>query len=217
MMNWKGTSMIEFYAALAIMLAMLVGAISPGPSFLLVARISLSQSRGHGLAAALGMGVGGLVLATLAVIGLQALFMQVAWLYMGFKIGGGAYLVYLGLRLWRGAKMPLAANGVMPAQGGLWRTFLLSLATQLSNPKTVIFYSSVFAALLPAGPSAALMLALPVLLFVVEGGWYGAVALAFSTARPRAAYLRAKTWIDRAAGALMAALGLRLIFSAAKA
>jgi threonine/homoserine/homoserine lactone efflux protein len=208
--------MIEFYAALAIMLAMLVGAISPGPSFLLVARISLSQSRAHGLASALGMGMGGMILATLAVIGLQALFMQVEWLYMGFKIGGGAYLVYLGLRLWRGAKVPLIANDDMPARRGHMRTFLLSLATQLSNPKTVIFYSSVFAALLPAEPSAALMLALPFLLFVVEGGWYGAVALAFSTARPRAAYLRAKAWIDRAAGALMAALGLRLIFGAAK-
>ncbi|WP_374655367.1 LysE family translocator [Dongia sp.] len=209
--------MIEAYAVLAIMLAMLVGAISPGPSFLLVARISLSQSRGHGLAAALGMGAGGMVLATLAVIGLQALFMQVEWLYMGFKIGGGAYLVYLGYMLWRGAKRPLASDSDLAAGGrGLLRTFLLSLATQLSNPKTVIFYSSVFAALLPAHPSAAVIVALPFLLFLVEGGWYSAVALAFSAQRPRAAYLSAKSWIDRTAGALMTALGLRLILGAAK-
>ena len=209
--------MTDLMSILAIMLAMLIGAISPGPSFLLVARISLSQSRGHGLAAALGMGVGGMVLATLAVIGLQALFMQVEWLYMGFKIGGGAYLVYLGYRLWRGAKEPLATGGEMAAGGrGFFRTFLLSLATQLSNPKTVIFYSSVFAALLPAKPSMAVIVALPFLLFLVEGGWYSAVALAFSTQRPRAAYLSAKAWIDRAAGAVMAALGLRLIFGGVK-
>lgn len=41
--------MTEFYAVPAIMLAMLIGAISPGPSFLLVARTSLSQSRATGL------------------------------------------------------------------------------------------------------------------------------------------------------------------------
>ena len=208
--------MTETYAVLAIMLAMLIGAISPGPSFLLVARISLSQSRQHGLASALGMGLGGMILATLAVIGLQALFMQVEWLYMAFKIGGGAYLVYLGVMLWRGAKQPLTATVADPSRGGVFRTFLLALATQLSNPKTVIFYSSVFAALLPAAPSAGTMILLPVLLFLVEGGWYTAVALAFSTSKPRAAYLRAKIWIDRIAGAVMAGLGLRLIFGSAR-
>nr|WP_298687352.1 LysE family transporter [uncultured Dongia sp.] len=208
--------MTETYAVLAIMLAMLIGAISPGPSFLLVARISLSQSRRHGLASALGMGLGGMILATLAVIGLQALFMQVEWLYMAFKIGGGAYLVYLGYLLWRGAKQPLTAAAAAPSRSGVFRTFLLALATQLSNPKTVIFYSSVFAALLPATPSAGTMILLPVLLFLVEGGWYTAVALAFSTSKPRAAYLRAKTWIDRIAGAVMAGLGLRLIFGSAR-
>jgi threonine/homoserine/homoserine lactone efflux protein len=208
--------MTETTAVLAIMAAMLIGAMSPGPSFLLVARTSLSQSRSHGLASALGMGLGGMILATLAVVGLQALFMQVDWLYMGFKIGGGAYLVYLGVRLWRGARQPLTAAAAGPSRSGIGRTFLLALATQLSNPKTVIFYSSVFAALLPARPSTGLMILLPVLLFLVEGGWYTIVAVAFSTQRPRAAYLRAKTTIDRIAGALMAGLGLRLIFSSAK-
>ena len=208
--------MTETYAILAIMLAMLVGAISPGPSFLLVARISLSQSRAYGLASALGMGVGGMILATLAVIGLQALFMQVEWLYTAFKIGGGAYLVYLGYMLWRGAKQPLTAAAADPSRSGVFRTFLLALATQLSNPKTVIFYSSVFAALLPAAPSTGTMILLPALLFLVEGGWYAAVALAFSTSKPRAAYLSAKGWIDRIAGAVMAGLGLRLIFGSAK-
>jgi len=208
--------MPETYAILAIMLAILVGAISPGPSFLLVARISLSQSRAHGLASALGMGMGGMILATLAVIGLQALFMQVDWLYMAFKIGGGAYLVYLGFLLWRGARQPLAAAAANPSRSGVCRTFLLALATQLSNPKTVIFYSSVFAALLPAAPSTGTMILLPALLFLVEGGWYAAVALAFSTSKPRAAYLSAKGWIDRIAGAVMAGLGLRLIFGSAR-
>ena len=208
--------MTEFMSDLAIMAAMLVGAISPGPSFLLVARLSLSHSRGGGLAAALGMGVGGMILATLAVIGLQAIFMQVGWLYMLFKIGGGLYLVYLGIGLWRGAKQPLGGSDRVLARGGLTKTFLLSLATQLSNPKTVIFYSSVFAALLPAQPSPAITWSLPVLLFLVEGGWYSAVALAFSTHKPRAAYLSFKAWIDRAAGALMTALGPRLIFAGAK-
>ena len=46
----------------------------------------------------------------------------------------------------------------------------------------------------------------------MEGGWYAFVAVAMSSARPRAAYLSAQGWIDRAAGTLLGVLGLRLIY-----
>jgi threonine/homoserine/homoserine lactone efflux protein len=46
----------------------------------------------------------------------------------------------------------------------------------------------------------------------MEGGWYAFVAVTMSSQRPRAAYLSARNWIDRAAGTLLGALGLRLIY-----
>jgi len=69
-------------------------------------------------------------------------------------------------------------------------------------------------ALLPANPPLWLDLAVPPLIFVQETSWYAIVALAFSSSRPRALYLRAKLWIDRAAGVVIGALGLRLILEA---
>src|SRR3546814_9047630 len=93
------------------------------------------------------------------------------------------------------------------------RSFLLALATQLSNPKAAVVYGSIFAALLPAAPSPRLFVALPIGIFAIEAGWYTLVACVFSAPRPRAAYLRSKTLIDRIAGSVMAALGLRLILS----
>src|SRR5215470_6182337 len=86
--------------------ALLIGAISPGPSFVLVARISVARSRRDGLAAALAMGVGGVILGGLALLGLRTLLMQAGWLYLGLKIIGGLYLLYLAARLWRGAREP---------------------------------------------------------------------------------------------------------------
>ena len=70
--------MQSFYALSAILGALLIGAISPGPSFVLVARISIARSRRDGLAAALAMGVGGVILGSLALLGLRALLMQAA-------------------------------------------------------------------------------------------------------------------------------------------
>lgn len=203
-------------ALLSILGTLAIGAMSPGPSFVVVVRASAGFSRRDGLAAALGMGCGGLVFAGLALAGLQALLMQVSWLYLVLKAAGGAYLVYLGYRIWRGARTPLATStGTQPAAGGR-RSFAVAFATQISNPKTAIWYASVFAAFLPNPIPAWMFWTVPPLIFALEAGWYTIVALAFSAARPRAIYLGAKLWIDRCAGGVVGLLGGRLILEAVR-
>ncbi|SCW39479.1 Threonine/homoserine/homoserine lactone efflux protein [Rhizobium mongolense subsp. loessense] len=195
--------------------ALMVGAMSPGPSFVVVSRIAISRSRLDGLAAALGMGVGGVMFGILALAGLTALLMQFAWLYLVLKFAGGAYLVYIAFRIWQGAKAPLDVSGAVEGRVALGRSFSMALLTQLSNPKTIIVYASIFAAFLPKTVPAGVMIGLPIGIFAIEAGWYAIVALAFSARRPRQVYLAAKHWIDRAAGLVMGGLGLRLIFSGA--
>ncbi len=211
--------MSAFAVLLSILAAIAIGAISPGPSFVLVSRIAVASSRSHGLAAALGMGVGGAFFAALAVLGLTALLIQFDWLYVVLKLLGGAYLIYLAVKIWRGASEPLRLSGTSGQTRGISvaRAFVLGLMTQLSNPKTSIVYASIFAALMPASPPLWLLLALPPMLFCVEAGWYAVVALAFSGSRARQVYMRLKTWIDRGAGAVMGALGLKLMLEAIKA
>ncbi|MDQ0572734.1 threonine/homoserine/homoserine lactone efflux protein [Variovorax paradoxus] len=194
--------------------AMIVGAMSPGPSFVMVARTAVSSSRGDGLAAALGMGAGGLVFAIAALVGLQAAFLAVPALYLAVKLLGGAYLVHLGIRIWRGAREPLPVaqeQGPAGSRGNGWRAFLLGMGTQVSNPKTAVVYASIFAAFMPRDVPLALALAVPAVIFCIETGWYSIVALALSSAAPRSAYLRYKAWIDRAAGGVMVLLGIKLL------
>jgi len=205
------------FAVLGILAAITVGAISPGPSFVLVARIAVARSRADGLAAAVGMGAGGVILGGLALLGLQALLVQAGWLYVVLKLAGGLYLLYLAVMIWRGAEEPIAVAPVAPTDAaGLGRSFGLALATQVSNPKAIAVYGSIFAALLPPEIPAWVLFALPLGLLLIEAGWYAVVALAFSAARPRAAYLSAKRWVDRLAAAVMGVLGLRLLAEAAR-
>ncbi len=204
-------------AVFGILAAITLGAISPGPSFVLVARVAVAQSRRDGLAAALGMGAGGVILGGLALFGLQALLAQAGWLYAGLKILGGLYLLYLGVMIWRSAAEPVdAPAATVPSAAGMVRSFLLALTTQISNPKAIAVYGSIFAALLPESVPIWVLLVLPAGLFVIEAGWYAIVACVFSATRPRAAYLRGKLWIDRIAAAVMGALGLRLLAEAAQ-
>jgi threonine/homoserine/homoserine lactone efflux protein len=200
-------------AILSIAGAITLGAMSPGPSFVMVARTAVAGSRADGLAAALGMGVGGIVFAGAALLGLHVVLTAVPWLYLGLKLLGGVYLLYLGCVLWRGARSPLRiADGA--AANALHRSFWLGLATQVSNPKTAVVYASIFISLLPREVPPAAMLVLPLAIFAIEAGWYSIVALALSAPSPRAAYLRWKVWVDRAAGGAMGLLGLKLIATA---
>ncbi|MPW16848.1 LysE family translocator [Paraburkholderia sp. CNPSo 3157] len=205
-------------AVFAILIALLLGAMIPGPSFVLVARNSISLSRSDGLSTALGMGVGGIFFGGVALAGLYTLLVAVEWLYIALKVAGGLYLIYIASKIWRGAAQPIAMDSADAALGRrAKKSFWIGLTTQLSNPKTAIWYGSIFAALLPQHPPVWCYFVLPPLVFAVEAGWYTVVALCFSSRHPREVYLRAKKWIDRIAASAIAALGLRLIFAARKA
>lgn len=205
-------------AVFAILAALWLGAMIPGPSFVLVARNAIGLSRSDGLATALGMGAGGIFFAGIALAGLYTLLQAVAWLYIGLKVAGGVYLIFVASKIWRGADHPIKVDGGLAKQtGNARKSFWMGLTTQLSNPKTAIWYGSIFAALLPQHPPLWCYFVLPPLVFSVEAGWYTIVALCFSSLGPREIYLRAKKWIDRIAAGAISALGLRLILTASKA
>lgn len=204
--------MHELAVLISILGVFLLGAISPGPSFVVVSRIAISRSRTDGVMAAIGMGIGGFVFATIAVAGLTAILLQVEWLNMALRLAGGAYLLWLGINIWRAAPEPLeVADTASERQSTLWTSLLRALFVQLSNPKTAIFYASMFAALLPSPTPSWMFFALPPMLFLIEFGWYTVVAVGFSSRTPRAAYLRSKVWIDRTAGAVVGTLGTKLM------
>lgn len=196
----------------AILAALMIGAISPGPSFVIVARTAIGTSRQEALAAAVGMAVGATLFATAALLGLHLVLTAVPKLYGVLKLAGGLYLIHLATRIWRGAGRPLDVGAPDTAStSSLRKGFLVGLLTQLSNPKTAIVHASVFGALLPADYTPAFAASLLTSILVLEATWYGLVAVVLSTAGPRRAYLRFKSSLDRAAGTVLGVLGIRLL------
>lgn len=207
--------MVDVSALAGILAALALGVVSPGPSFIMVVRVAVSASRAQALGAALGMGAGGVFFGAAALLGLQGVFHAVPALYVALKVLGGLYLCWLGVMIIRSAAKPLAVQAGAPAPGGARKAFWLGFSTQVSNPKTAIVYASVFAAFLPPGFSFDFAAALLVLVFGVEAGWYALVAVLLSSTAAQRAYLAGKRWLDRAAGLVMAGLGLKLMTGAA--
>jgi len=203
---------VEYLVALlGLALVHLLAVASPGPSTVLVIQTAAVAGRRGGLLAALAMMVGALLWATAALYGLQALFARFAWLYLAFRIGGACYLVYLAVLLWRHARDPLPeiSTGASARLPG-WQVFLRALLLQLSNPKIMVFFGSIFLSVLPQHLPAWMDGTVLAIVAFNEFTWFALLALLFSGGPARTFYRRAKFWLGRIMGGALALLGLRL-------
>ena len=191
--------------------ALALGAMSPGPSFILVARTAVASSRRAGMGAALGMGVGSIVISLIALMGLHTLLAAVPWLWLILKTGGGIYLLWMAFKMFRHAREPLHVESNASVGKSFRRAFLTAFGTQISNPKTAVVFAGIFAALLPSHITPVMYVTLPLVSMLVDGLWYAFVAYALSSSGPRNTYLRFKTTFDRIGGSVMAMLGIKLI------
>ena len=199
---------------LGLALVHLLAVASPGPSTVLVIQTAAVAGRRGGLLAAFAMMVGALLWAAAALYGLQALFARFEWLYVAFRIGGGLYLLYLAVMIWRHAGDPLPEIAVdRGSRMTGWQGFLRALLLQLSNPKIMVFFGSIFLSVLPPNLPGWMDGTVLALVAVNELTWFALLALVFSGGPARAFYRRAKIWIDRVMGGVLGLLGLRLIFA----
>ena len=204
----------DFLPLVSIGLIQLLAVISPGPSFLITARTAVAQSRADGLKVALGLGAGTVIWSSAALLGLNAVFHAVPILFMGMKVAGALFLLYIAYMIFRHAAEPLKIEG----QGErLSNPFLKGFLTQISNPKVAVFFGSIFIAMLPSEVPLWMTLALIFIVSFNEVWWYSVVALFFGAGPVRSFYLRAKAWIDRITALFLGALGLRLLWSAREA
>src|SRR5689334_2648501 len=99
----------------------LAAVVSPGPNFLVVSRLALARSRRLAIGATFGIALGSLIYAALTMFGLSALILRFAWLGDTLRIVGGAYLVWLGIQVWRAGPddLPPAAAGAVQAAPSL--------------------------------------------------------------------------------------------------
>ncbi|WP_171334100.1 MULTISPECIES: LysE family translocator [Acinetobacter] len=190
----------------------MLGAISPGPTFIYVAKNSIAISRKHGLFTALGTGTGAALFGLLAVMGLQAILLAVPSAYLVLKICGGLYLLWIAYKIIKHAKEPMDSPNGSAEPMSYKQAYRLGLITQMSNPKIAVILASIFTALLPKDIPTYFYVVLPMLCFFIDAGWYSLVAVALSAEGPRKVYLKSKALFDRVAGGVMTVLGLKLIF-----
>ena len=183
---------------------------SPGPNVLLVTQTAMARSRRSALAVAVGVASGAAVLATTAAVGLTVVIEQVTWARHALQLAGGAYLLFLGVQTWRGAREPPPRPEAAGRDESPRRFYLRGLLTNLTNPKAAVFFGSVLAPTLGHAVSGWVRAAAVAIIVVDALLWHCLLALLFARPGVRQLYARAKTVVDRLVGAALALLGLRL-------
>ena len=199
------------FFSLAVLLSLV-----PGPDNLFVLMQSATYGRQAGWWVVRGLCTG-LICHTAAVaLGLAAVFAASPMAFVGLKVLGAGYLVYLAWGAWFASANPIPAGGeaqAAPRPMTMWRRGLIMNAT---NPKVAIF----FLALLPQfvqpdrGPVALQILVLGLLFGVATALVFGGVVLMATSVRERLTQSpNSQRWLNRASALVFVGLAIRLLMS----
>ncbi|MEM9705609.1 MAG: LysE family transporter [Pseudomonadota bacterium] len=211
-------------AILGILFVDLLALVSPGPNFVIVTSAAAGRSRTEATTIAIGIATGTFVWAFSTAVGLTALFEAAPTIGKILRIVGVAYLLYLGVKLVRSTGMQAAeteeeSRGAVSkptnarytdGHGAISRAFLTGFIVNITNPKSIVYYGSVFAVFLAPGFSPILIAVLVIAITAMAFLWYVMLAFVFSAKAVQRRYVRASKIIDRACGVLLLGLGVKL-------
>lgn len=193
-------------------IALLVAIASPGPALLMATHTAASRGRSAGIEVGIGLGLMACTWTMMALLGLAVVFQLFPMVYIGVKVLGGAYLLFLAYKMWRNASAPIDAR-IPLARHAFRQGFLVNLL----NPKSVLFAAAVLVAVFPAGLSVAESFVIVINHFLVEVAFYTTLAFCMSTQVVSKRYMLAKVYIDRGAALVLGALGTRLVLTSGEA
>lgn len=189
---------------------------TPGPDTAYIVGRSVAQGRAAGLVSALGISLGCCVHSVASAFGLSAILAASATAFTLVKLAGGAYLVYLGVRMLL-AKPDAGAESVASHENrSLTVIFWQAVITNVLNPKVVLFFLSFIPQFVrnDSSQKTAAFLLLGLTMALISTAWNSGTALLAGTLARRAGRNpRIKYRLERTVGAAFIALGAKLAFT----
>lgn len=156
----------------------------------------------------IGITLGMAFWSALSIQGLQILFEHFAWLQKIIMAAGGLYLCWMGFSLLRSSfTKPSGDASRLELKDSCFKTFLFGLFVNLSNPKALIYYSSIFSLFITPGMGVAEQVWIFTFVVIESFLWFAFVALVLGMPACRRKYQKASRWIDFGAGALFMLFG----------
>ena len=185
-------------------------ALTPGLNFALIGRTASRGTRREAMLVVAGIVTAAAIWVSVALFGLSFLIDRFGAVFEIIRLVAALYLVVLGLQRLR-PRSGAASDSSSEVLSGSSH-FVAGLATNLGNPKAIVFFSSLFATAFPADAPLSVLLVGVVLVLVNSSGAHGGLALILTSPRLRDRISLDARWLDWTFGALFVAFGLRLVF-----
>ncbi|MFD1216455.1 LysE family translocator [Microbulbifer celer] len=194
-----------------------LGAMTPGPSLLIVLR-SASAGLYQGLASAIAHGLGIGIYALLTALGLAVVITQTPMLFNGLQWAGALFLAYLGVQALRhaGAPQPGESQSKQASTASLsvGKAALQGFGIAFFNPKVALFFGALFSQFVSNEQALATKISMAVLAATIDTAWYLIVALVVIYGSRRGLTTGSwRPWLQRIFGVLLIGLALRLLWS----
>jgi len=200
---------MDFQIWLAFVAASTALLLIPGPTVLLVLSYAVSQGQRVALSTVAGVVVGDFVAMTTSLAGLGALVLASATLFTTLKWVGAAYLIFLGIKLFRSASTATLGNVEKVSSTTPASVFAHAAAVTALNPKSIVFFIAFVPQFIAVGrpllPQFAILIATFVGLAGINALLYGVMAdrLRHKIARPSVL-----AWFSRLGGGALIAMGV---------
>lgn len=195
-----------------------VAQLSPGPDIILIAKSSASTTRRNTIHIIAGISLGIVLWVVLTLLGFTVLVEQFPWIQQVLMLIGGLFLAKMGWAMLSGGlrslKQSTALEDVQAQSSAQKNYFLLGLFTNLSNPKTLIYFSSVFSLALSSSAIDYLKAQLAVIIPLQTFLTFVLLMLLLSQPKIKAVYQRSGSYIDILSGALFLIFALWLGYDA---
>ncbi|WP_072386514.1 LysE family translocator [Hyphomicrobium sp. CS1BSMeth3] len=201
-----------FGILLTIAVVQFLGAASPGPNFMIVTSYAINGSRRLALLASCGILLATLTWALLAATSVGVVMLRMPYVYQALQLAGALYLIWFGGKLLIGALRENSAvkqgANKQPHSGML--ALRAGYTTSMTNPKSLAYYTSIFAVVMPKDSPDWLLAAAVSTAILVSAAWWASVAIFLTVPPIRSYYERAQRGINAVMGGLLVCLGLRL-------
>lgn len=195
-----------------------VAQLSPGPDIILIAKSSASTTRRNTIHIIAGISLGIVLWVVLTLLGFTVLVEQFPWIQQVLMLIGGLFMAKMGWAMLSGGlrslKQSSALEDVQAQSSAQKNYFLLGLFTNLSNPKTLIYFSSVFSLALSSSASDYLKAQLAVIIPLQTFLTFVLLMLLLSQPKIKAVYQRSGSYIDILSGALFLIFAMWLGYDA---
>ena len=195
----------------ALLLAWGLGGGSSGPATLTINGTAMARGRVAGVVSGFGIFCGSAFWGVASALGMGAVMLTNAWLFIALKYIGALYLGYLALKSFRSAWQGNTAKEQAALNGSLKSVFAKSLAIHLTNPKAILGWGAIYAIALPQeAPTSALLLMFAQLICVSCVVFIGCGIL-FSNRWIVERYRRARRGFEIGFGVLFGAASLKIL------